>query len=89
MRVEEKPFDRETSSECTLRVTVQDTGIGIPPEKQAVIFDSFTQVLGSHSVCLSLYMCVYLYMYIYPSVSHYLFLSLSSLESMEIISKTY
>ena len=72
MRVEEKPFDRETSSECTLRVTVQDTGIGIPPEKQAVIFDSFTQVLGSHSLFVSLF----LYMYIHFPLSRCLSIAL-------------
>jgi CheY-like chemotaxis protein len=36
-------------SGCPLRIDVQDTGIGIPPEKHALVFEAFKQADGSTS----------------------------------------
>ncbi|MHC5544152.1 ATP-binding protein, partial [Singulisphaera rosea] len=34
----------QSNAGVTIHLTVKDTGVGIPPERQALIFDSFTQV---------------------------------------------
>jgi len=40
-------LDAETDSHVTVRFTVRDTGIGVPPDKVDALFDSFTQTDNS------------------------------------------
>ena len=37
---------RESPTDCVMRLSVRDTGIGIAPERQAAVFESFTQADG-------------------------------------------
>jgi PAS domain S-box-containing protein len=43
----EAKLDKETAERAEIRFEVRDTGIGVPADRQAQIFDRFTQVDGS------------------------------------------
>ena len=40
-------MEERTDDEALLHITVADTGIGVPPDRQAAIFEAFTQADGS------------------------------------------
>ena len=40
-------LDEETDSLVTLRTVITDTGVGIPPDRHAIVFESFAQADGS------------------------------------------
>jgi len=46
-RVQVTVTSEQSDGEPYIRFDVEDTGIGIPPERQAIIFESFTQADGS------------------------------------------
>lgn len=39
---------KESRKNVILKITVEDTGVGIPDDKQAIIFDQFTRLTPSH-----------------------------------------
>ncbi|WP_254411865.1 ATP-binding protein [Dyadobacter diqingensis] len=43
----EVSITERTAQDVSLKISVQDTGIGIAPEKQKIIFDQFTQIESS------------------------------------------